>query len=117
MIEIEYSFIRGMTLEFLREWWVWSEIQKDTIEYVIGDTWDKCLFSLETIFVLEMSYSLYELDDFWPMDWLELRSSRGENISMRILIMILRKCSSYERIDLKDICFDCTIRNSWYMIS
>ena len=103
MIEIKYSFIRGMALWFLREWWVWSEIQKDNVEYVIDDTWDKCLYSSETIFVLEMSYSLYELDDFWPMDWLELRSSSGKKISMRTLIMILRKWSSYERIDLKDI--------------
>ena len=81
MIKIEYSFIRGMTLGFLREWWVWLEIQKDNIEYVIGDTWDntwdKCLYNPETIFVLEMSYSPYELKDFGPMDWLGFRGSRG----------------------------------------
>ena len=37
-LKIEYSFIRGMTLGFLREGWVWLEIQKDTIEYIMGDT-------------------------------------------------------------------------------
>ena len=77
MIEIEYSFIRRMTLGFWREWWVWSGIQKDNVEYVIGNTWDKCLYSPDTIFVLEISYSPYELKDFRPMDWLGFTGSRG----------------------------------------